>query len=96
MLGFLTPLEPVIAEQFARVHRAHRSIATTKVVGRTVLVAAPAGSLRMDGMERNLHASSLSWRPVGRYDRRHTHVLTQTRVAPVVFTVPPHENWTAR
>ena len=47
----MIPLEPIFAEEFDGMLGANGSIAATEVVGRTVLVAAPADALGVLGVK---------------------------------------------
>src|SRR5215471_20724955 len=59
-LPLLQPLKPVFSEQLDRMRRANCSIAAAKIVVRTAFFAAPANSLGILGMNRELGHGTLA------------------------------------
>src|SRR6185437_12318811 len=52
-LRVAAPFEPILAEKLDRVLSPNGAIAAAQIVGRAILVATPADSLRVFGMESN-------------------------------------------
>jgi hypothetical protein len=75
------PLEPIVAEQLARMRRANRAVAAGEIVGRTVLIAAPADALGMRWLKRKLRHRPSGPANVGKVERpREQYVVLQVHV----------------